>query len=267
MAAASPRLVTPSLPRMLDTCTLAVFAEMNSSLAISRLLCPAASEPEHLVLPGREAQRGIGPRRAAGPGHRGLVPGPVPAGERDPGPPGDQGDAVAQRPGAQLPGQRPGPAQPGPGRVAVAGAQRRLGRPEQGRGQRMGLGHGLPGLRRIIPGGPGVSRCAAVGHHLGGEGQLVSLLRQSFRGQLAGRGAQLVAQRGRPGQQRPVAGHGPGCARPGPGDQQRPRVAGAAQYVKAPERRPPPGPGRLRAVPGPAAARCPGAPGAAGARP
>src|SRR5690242_7049606 len=42
-AAASPRLVTPSLARMLDTCTLAVLAEMNSSLAISRLLRPAAT--------------------------------------------------------------------------------------------------------------------------------------------------------------------------------------------------------------------------------
>src|SRR5689334_3513043 len=42
-AAASPRLVTPSLARMLDTCTLAVLAEMNSSAAISRLLRPAAT--------------------------------------------------------------------------------------------------------------------------------------------------------------------------------------------------------------------------------
>src|SRR3984885_15432053 len=61
---------------------------------------PGRDEPEYLVLPGREAQSGIGPRGAAAPGHRRLVPGPVPARERDPGPPGDQGDALPQRPGA-----------------------------------------------------------------------------------------------------------------------------------------------------------------------
>ena len=43
MAAASPRLATPSLPRMFETWTLAVLGEMNSSPAISRLLRPAAN--------------------------------------------------------------------------------------------------------------------------------------------------------------------------------------------------------------------------------
>ena len=43
LAAASPRLATPSLPRMFDTWTLAVLGEMNSSPAISRLLRPAAT--------------------------------------------------------------------------------------------------------------------------------------------------------------------------------------------------------------------------------
>jgi hypothetical protein len=43
VAAASPRLVTSSLARMLETCTLAVLAEMNSSPAISRLLRPSAT--------------------------------------------------------------------------------------------------------------------------------------------------------------------------------------------------------------------------------
>src|SRR5207247_5793176 len=42
MAAASVRLAAPSLPRMLDTCTLAVFGAMNSTEAISLLLRPAA---------------------------------------------------------------------------------------------------------------------------------------------------------------------------------------------------------------------------------
>ena len=42
MAAASVRLAAPSLPRMFDTWTLAVFGAMNSTEAISRLLRPAA---------------------------------------------------------------------------------------------------------------------------------------------------------------------------------------------------------------------------------
>ena len=42
MAAASVRLAAPSLPRILDTCTLAVFGAMNSTEAISLLLRPAA---------------------------------------------------------------------------------------------------------------------------------------------------------------------------------------------------------------------------------
>src|SRR5262249_36274178 len=43
VAAASPRETTPSLPRMLETCTLAVLGEMNSSAAISLLLRPAVT--------------------------------------------------------------------------------------------------------------------------------------------------------------------------------------------------------------------------------
>jgi DNA-binding XRE family transcriptional regulator len=42
MAAASVRLLAPSLPRMFDTCTLAVFGAVNSATAISLLLRPAA---------------------------------------------------------------------------------------------------------------------------------------------------------------------------------------------------------------------------------
>jgi hypothetical protein len=46
MAAASTRLCTPSLERMLETWTLAVFAEMNSSAsprATSMRACPASA--------------------------------------------------------------------------------------------------------------------------------------------------------------------------------------------------------------------------------
>jgi signal transduction histidine kinase len=72
VAAASPRLVTPSLPRMLDTCTLAVFTEMNSSLAISRLLWPAARSRS------TSYSRAVSPSAGSGPvGWAGL---PAPAG-------------------------------------------------------------------------------------------------------------------------------------------------------------------------------------------
>ena len=43
MAAASVRLAAPSLPRMLETWTLAVFGVMNNSAAISLLLLPCAT--------------------------------------------------------------------------------------------------------------------------------------------------------------------------------------------------------------------------------
>ena len=43
VAAASLRLAAPSLARMLDTCTLTVLTEMNSSSAMPALLCPSAT--------------------------------------------------------------------------------------------------------------------------------------------------------------------------------------------------------------------------------
>ncbi|MGH3263660.1 MAG: hypothetical protein ACRDNS_16895, partial [Trebonia sp.] len=43
MAAASVRLAAPSLARMFDTCTLAVFGVMNSSAPISRFDLPLTS--------------------------------------------------------------------------------------------------------------------------------------------------------------------------------------------------------------------------------
>ena len=73
MAAASVRLAAPSLPRMFDTCTLAVFGAMNSTEAISRLLRPAAmsrstsrsrlvSDGEHRAV--RQVGRGADPSPA-----------------------------------------------------------------------------------------------------------------------------------------------------------------------------------------------------------
>ena len=70
---------------------------------------PGRDEPEHLVLAGGESQRGSGNRGVAGsPGRVRLVSWPVQGAEGDPGPPGDQGDVAAQRPGAELLGQRAG---------------------------------------------------------------------------------------------------------------------------------------------------------------
>ncbi len=79
MAAASPRLATLSLLKMLDTCTLAVLAEMNSSAAISRLLRPAATScrtsSSRAVRPNGWAASGlVAPLVPVGPG------GPVSAG-------------------------------------------------------------------------------------------------------------------------------------------------------------------------------------------
>src|SRR5436189_261619 len=88
MAAASVRLAAPSLPRMLDTCTLAVFGAMNSTEAISLLLRPAAmtgtpsrsrlvsAAPAVLrVGPGQPAPA-LGPEDELGPlGERRSLPG------------------------------------------------------------------------------------------------------------------------------------------------------------------------------------------------
>ena len=49
--AASTRLATPSLARMWDTWTLAVFSLMNRALAIWRFDAPLAIEAQHLPLP------------------------------------------------------------------------------------------------------------------------------------------------------------------------------------------------------------------------
>ncbi len=108
---------------MFDTCTLAVLAEMNSSPAMSRLLCPAAT------------RRSTSNSRAVSPSRSGSLSGPA-AGLSSSGilaRRASSGDAVVQRPGAQILGQRGGPAQPGRAAVPVARGQRGLGRLLQGR--------------------------------------------------------------------------------------------------------------------------------------
>ena len=196
MAAASPRLVTPSLPRMLDTCTLAVFTEMNSSPAISRLLCPAAMSRS------TSYSRAVSPSAGPGAGSAPVLPAAAPV----PGSSAGLREILARRATrATSPPSGPAPSSrasaPAPA-VAVACAQRRLGRPEQGRGQRVGLGGRLPALRGIVPGGAGTAGGLAGARDFGGERQLVSLLRQSFRGQLPRGGAQTVAQCRGPGHER-----------------------------------------------------------------
>jgi hypothetical protein len=137
---------------------------------------------------------GLGARGFTGPG------------EGDPGTTGKQGDVLTQRPGAKPPRQSGGTAQPGGTVVAVPGAQRRLGGAQQGHRQRVGLADLLPCLRGLVPGnapiawrrrlaGPGGCQRAVGACRLGGEGQLVSPLRQPLHGQLARLGAQPVEHR------------------------------------------------------------------------
>ena len=87
---------------MLDTCTLKVFTEMNSSAEISRLLQPTATS----LSPW--SSRTVRP----GTGGSGLPR------QRDPGTPGELGDLLGQRSGAQI-----GPQQVG--RVGSAGERLR----------------------------------------------------------------------------------------------------------------------------------------------
>ena len=56
-ATASPRDAAPSLARMFETCTLAVFVLMNRARPISPLERPSASRAEHLLLAGVSAER------------------------------------------------------------------------------------------------------------------------------------------------------------------------------------------------------------------
>jgi hypothetical protein len=75
-AAASPRPATPSLARMLETWTLAVFSVMNNVSPICRLVRPSAINARTSV------SRRVRPRDAAGEGARRLVAGPTGASSR-----------------------------------------------------------------------------------------------------------------------------------------------------------------------------------------
>ena len=68
IAAASVRLAAPSLPRMFETCTLAVFGAMNSSAAISLLLRPVASKRS------TSRSRAVSPASGLASGPRSLNP-------------------------------------------------------------------------------------------------------------------------------------------------------------------------------------------------
>ena len=99
LAAASPRLATPSLPRMLDTWTLAVLGEMNSSPAISLLLRPAATRRS------TSSSRSVSPS----PSRTASAAPPTPKNgtalgtQPDPGAPGQDGDLLAERPRGEPP--------------------------------------------------------------------------------------------------------------------------------------------------------------------
>ena len=149
LAAASPRLATPSLPRMLDTWTLAVLGEMNSSAAISRLLRPAATRRS------TSSSRSVRPSSPPpAPGSPGAWPSdassPV---QPDPGAPGEDRDLLGERVRAQFVGQRDRAPQPFRRAVAVAAGQRGLGRVQQRLAQRIGLAEDRPRGGGLVPGG------------------------------------------------------------------------------------------------------------------
>ena len=142
------RLATPSLPKMLDTWTLAVLGEINSSAAISRLLRPAATRRSTSSSrsvrpsspPAAPAPRASGARTASGARaarHQAL--GCVVAGQPDPGPPGQDRDLLGERVRGQPGGQRHRAPQPFRRAVAVAAGQRGLRRVQQRLGERIGL--------------------------------------------------------------------------------------------------------------------------------
>ena len=123
IAAASVRLAAFSLPRMLETCTLTVFGEMNSSAADLPVAVPRRQQRQHLALalgqaaeraavtaaavlalvradprsacPGRRARPGAAPPRASRPHRR-------PAATARPRPPG-RPTRPAPRPAASAP--------------------------------------------------------------------------------------------------------------------------------------------------------------------
>jgi hypothetical protein len=210
---------------MLDTCTLAVFGEMNSSAAISLLLRPAATRRS------TSSSRGQGlAALAARPAARRWTA--VPGGQLDAGAPRQHRDLLAQRARAEPGRSRGGAPQPLRGGVPVAAGQRRLGAVQQRHGERMRLAKGLPGGGGPVPAAPhavgdaaGLARAAVrpvspaglarasgaaggagrgeggeqergvpVG---GGEAEPVRLLQAAGRLQLLRDRAQPVRQRGR----------------------------------------------------------------------
>ena len=79
-AAASTRPATPSLARMFDTCTLAVFGLMKSAVAIWPLDRPGGHERQHFALPVGQSERRSRRRRTRGVVERRPAPGgPAPA--------------------------------------------------------------------------------------------------------------------------------------------------------------------------------------------
>ena len=154
MAAASVRLAAPSLPRMLDTCTLAVFGAMNSTEAISRLLRPAAmsrsTSRSRLVSDASRAPSG---------GSSGAVP--ILA--RRPRSSSARRSGLAPQPVRRLRGQPPLLF----GLVPAARLGQRLGQPPPGAGYLVDVGgtervqDRLPGLRVVVASGPPVFRLGA----------------------------------------------------------------------------------------------------------
>ena len=156
-AAASTRPPTPSLARMLETCTLAVLALMNSSLAICGLERPAATSAR------TSRSRSVRPKRASSSGGRGgaacsrgapAAARPVPAGpvrrrarrqwQCQPGTAGECTGLGGDRLGAQQAGERVAVPDGAAGRVQVARRGERLGEPKLAVAQRVGVIRAFP---------------------------------------------------------------------------------------------------------------------------
>src|ERR1039457_5331294 len=172
MACASGRLAAPSLPRMLDTCTLAVLGAMNSTEAISLLLRPAVmSRSTSRSLAVSEARTAPSPRCSAVPilarrarSSRALRSGLAFSLSAVRAAWSHWSAASSRRPAFRLP-PRGGPWAPRPPPLPRAPRLgERLGQPPPGPGDLVDirgpelLQHRLPRLRVVLAAGPAVLR-------------------------------------------------------------------------------------------------------------
>ena len=204
MAAASTRPATPSLARMLETCTPTVLGLMNNAWAIWRC-CARPPPTQHLHLPPGQAQL-LGRVGAAAAAVRSLAGGARSRRARR-----ASARTSPSRAGAQAAGDGGGATQHLGGGVAVPGGQQRLGVAVAGVGGPVGLAQPLPGRDG---GGRGGRVGPALLADLFGQGGGVpgGQLRQAGAGRPLGRLPDPFEQRGGGGV---VGGRLGGVAGPG----------------------------------------------------